>query len=56
MNIIKNYKWKIENRTRLANKLKNITKKVRNKFRSCEVKEEIEYKGHNSIVQMSEEQ
>jgi hypothetical protein len=56
INIVKNYKWYYENCGRLANKLKNITKKVRYKFRNYDLKEEIEYKGHHRIVCLSEGQ
>jgi hypothetical protein len=45
-----------ENRARLANKLKIIMKKVRNKFRGCKLKKDISYKGQEGIVHISEEQ
>jgi hypothetical protein len=41
---------------RLPNKLKLIIKKVGNKFKSYEVKNEILCEGHDIIVRMDEEQ
>jgi hypothetical protein len=55
-NLVKTHRRLYENRVRLANKLKNITKKVRNKFRGCKLKNDICYMDQEGIVRLSEEQ